>query len=49
MFPKGLVIGTVETVEEEIISISNYAVIKPGIDVNNISNCLVLINGSENE
>ncbi|MEZ3421007.1 MAG: rod shape-determining protein MreC [Eubacterium sp.] len=47
--PKGLVIGTVETVEEEIISISNYAVIKPGIDVNNISNCLVLINGSENE
>lgn len=47
--PKGLIIGTVEKVEEEIISISNYAVIKPGINVNNISNCLVLINGSETE
>lgn len=47
--PKGLIIGTVEEVDEEIISVSNYAVVKPGIDVNNISNCLVLINGGSAE
>lgn len=46
--PKGLIIGTVEKIDEEIISVSNYASIKPGIDVNNISNCLVLTDGSEN-
>lgn len=45
--PKGLIIGTVEEIDDEIISISHYAVIKPGIDVNNISNCLVLTENSE--
>ena len=40
--PKGLIIGTVEEINEETTSIAHYAVIKPGIDVNNISNCLVL-------
>lgn len=47
--PKGLIIGTVEEIDEEAISVSHYAVIKPGIDVNNISNCLVLTDGSEAE
>ncbi len=45
--PKGLIIGTVEKIDEEVISVSHYAVIKPGIDVNNISNCLVLTENSE--
>ena len=45
--PKGLIIGTVEEIDDEIISVSHYAVIKPGIDVNNISNCLVLTENSE--
>ena len=40
--PEGLVIGTVEEINEEETSIASYAVIQPGIDVNNISNCLVL-------
>ena len=40
--PKGLIIGTVEEIDEETTSIAHYAVIKPGVDVNNISNCLVL-------
>ena len=40
--PKGLIIGTVEEINEETTSIAHYAVIKPGIDVNNISNCQVL-------
>ena len=45
--PKGLIIGTDEEIDEDVVSISNYAVIKPGIDVNNISNCLVLTENSE--
>ncbi len=45
--PKGLIIGTVEKIDDEVISVSHYAVIKPGIDVNNISNCLVLTENSE--
>lgn len=40
--PEGLIIGTVEEIDNEKTSIASYAVIKPGLDVNNISNCLVL-------
>ena len=47
--PKGLMIGTVEEIESELTSVSNYAVITPGVDVNNISNCLVLINYESGE
>lgn len=46
--PEGLIIGTVEEIEEDNASIASYAVIKPGVDVNNISNCLVLT-GYESE
>lgn len=42
--PKGLMIGTVDEIEDELTSVSHYAVITPVVDVNNISNCLVLIN-----
>ena len=42
--PRGLIIGTVDEIEDEITSLSHYAVITPEVDVNNISNCLVLIN-----
>lgn len=41
--PEGLIIGTVEEIDEELTSIASHAVINPGVDVNNISNCLVLI------
>ena len=47
--PQGLIIGTVEEIENELTSVSHYAVIDPGIDVNNISNCLVLINYESGE
>ena len=47
--PKGLMIGTVEEIESELTSVSNYAVITPGVDVNSISNCLVLINYESGE
>lgn len=40
--PKGVVIGTVEEIDEETTSVASYAVVKPGVDVYNISNCLVL-------
>ena len=40
--PEGLIIGTVEEIDEDPTSIASYAVIVPGVDVNNISNCLIL-------
>lgn len=40
--PEGLIIGTVEEIDDEKTSIATYAVIQPGVDVNNISNCLIL-------
>ena len=46
--PEGLIIGTVEEIEEDNASIASYAVINPGVAVTNISNCLVLT-GYESE
>ena len=46
--PEGLIIGTVEEIEEDTASVASYAVIEPGVDVNNISECLVLT-GYESE
>ena len=42
--PEGLIIGTVEEINSDDASIASYALINPGVDVNNISNCLVLTN-----
>lgn len=46
--PEGLIIGNVEEIEEDTASVASYAVIEPGVDVNNISECLVLT-GYESE
>lgn len=46
--PEGLIIGTVEEIEGDTASVASYAVIEPGVDVNNISECLVLT-GYESE
>lgn len=46
--PEGLIIGTVEEIEEDTASVASYAVIEPGVDVNNISECLILT-GYESE
>ena len=40
--PKGLIIGTVEEVADETTNISTYAIVKPGTDIANITDCLVL-------
>ncbi len=47
--PQGLIIGTIEEINDEATSIASYAVIAPGVDVNNISNCLVLTGNNQGE
>lgn len=40
--PEGLIIGTATEINDEITSSASYAVVEPGVDVNNISKCLVI-------
>ena len=40
--PKGLIIGTVSEIADEATDISSYAVITPGVDINEITSCFVL-------
>lgn len=40
--PKGLLIGTVEEICDEATDISSYAVITPGVEIDEISSCFVL-------
>lgn len=40
--PKGLIIGTVEEISDETTDISTYAVINPGIEIDDVSSCFVL-------
>lgn len=40
--PKGLLIGTVDEIRDESADISSYAVITPGVDIENITSCMVL-------
>lgn len=42
--PKGLIVGTVDELTDEATDISSYAVITPGVDVNEISSCIILTN-----
>lgn len=45
--PQGLIIGTIEEIDDEATSIASYAVVAPGVDVNNLSNCLILTGRGE--
>ncbi len=40
--PKGLIIGTVEEISDETTDISSYAVINPGVDIDDVASCFVL-------
>ncbi|MBR2100936.1 MAG: rod shape-determining protein MreC [Eubacterium sp.] len=40
--PKGLIIGTVDEIADEATDISAYAVISPGVDIEDITTCFVL-------
>lgn len=40
--PKGLIIGTVDEIADEATDISSYAVISPGVDIDDITSCFVL-------
>lgn len=42
VFPKGIVIGTVEKIIPEPHGISNYAIISPAVDLNNINEVFVI-------
>lgn len=42
LFPKGIVIGTVEEVKTETHAISKYAIIKPAVDFNKVNHVLVI-------
>lgn len=40
--PKGLIIGTVDEIADETTDISSYAVISPGVKMDDLSSCFVL-------
>lgn len=40
--PKGIIIGTVRDINDEVTNISTYAVIEPGTDIKKLDKCLVL-------
>ena len=40
--PRGLIIGTVDEISDEATDISAYAVISPGVDIEDIATCFVL-------
>lgn len=49
VFPKGIMIGTVERIVPEENGISNYAVVKPFIDVEKVTNVFIITNFEVNE
>lgn len=40
--PRGIIIGTVKEINDEVTNISTYAAIEPGIDITELDECLVL-------
>ena len=40
--PKGLIIGTVDEIADELTDISSYAIITPGTDIESINTCFIL-------
>lgn len=40
--PKGIIIGTVKDISDEVTNISTYACIEPGTDIKKLDKCLVL-------
>ena len=42
LFPKGIILGTVEEVKNETHGISKYAIIRPAVDLNEVSQVLVI-------
>lgn len=40
--PKGIIIGTVRDINDEITNISTYALIEPGTNINKLDECLIL-------
>ncbi len=40
--PKGIIIGTVKEISDEVTNISTYAAVQPGTDIEKLSECFVL-------
>ncbi len=40
--PRGIIIGTVRDIEDEVTNISTYAAVEPGTDIEKLDSCLVL-------
>lgn len=47
IYPKGIFIGTINKVEQDMKLMKTYAVLEPGVDFNKISEVLVIGNASE--
>lgn len=47
IYPKGIFIGTINKVEQDMKLMKTYAVLEPGVDFNKLSEVLVIGNGSE--
>lgn len=45
--PKGLIIGTVDEISDETTDISSYAVITPGVEIDDVASCFVLTGFNE--
>lgn len=40
--PRGIIIGTVKDIDDEVTNISTYAAVEPGTDISEITSCLIL-------
>ncbi len=49
VFPQGILVGTIENLKAENSGVSMYAVIKPIVDVDDVTNVMVLTDFSEDE
>lgn len=47
--PKGIIIGTVKDINDEVTNISTYAAVEPGTSIDKLNSCLVLVGYGEGE
>lgn len=45
--PKGIIIGTVKDINDEVTNISTYAAVEPGTDIEKLNSCLILTGYNE--
>ncbi len=45
--PRGIIIGTVKDISDEVTDISTYASIQPGVEIERVNECLILVGYNE--